>query len=84
MFAKATKQYLRTHWYRSELIPIYAITGAAVGMCGYFAGRALQNPEVVWDKKSNPHPWLHVKENENVKLLDPNGRFERQWSRDRL
>ncbi|KAJ2762259.1 hypothetical protein IWQ56_005083 [Coemansia nantahalensis] len=84
MISKATKLYLKTHWYRSELIPIYITTVAAVGMCGYFASRALRNPEVVWDKKTNPYPWLHVQQNENVKLMDPNGRFEKQWSRDRL
>ncbi|PIA18893.1 hypothetical protein COEREDRAFT_79431 [Coemansia reversa NRRL 1564] len=84
MISKAAKQYLKTHWYRSELIPIYAITVGAVGICGFFANRALQNPEVVWNRHDNPYPWLHVKQNENVKLLDPNGRFEKQWSRDRL
>ncbi|KAJ2743010.1 hypothetical protein GGI20_004062 [Coemansia sp. BCRC 34301] len=80
----ATKAYLMKYWYRSELIPLYATSIGAVGVCTYFASRALKNPEVVWDKTNNPYPWLHVKQNENVKLMDPNGRFEKQWSRDRL
>ncbi|KAJ2044734.1 hypothetical protein H4S04_006053, partial [Coemansia sp. S16] len=84
MFTKATKTYLMKHWYRSELIPLYATCVGAVGVCAYFASRALKNPEVVWDKTNNPYPWLHVQQNENIKLMDPNGRFEKQWSRDRL
>ncbi|KAJ2809717.1 hypothetical protein GGI24_007158, partial [Coemansia furcata] len=84
MFTKATKTYLMKYWYRSELIPLYATCVGAVGVCAYFASRALKNPEVVWDKTNNPYPWLHVQQNENIKLMDPNGRFEKQWSRDRL
>ncbi|KAJ2675656.1 hypothetical protein IWW42_001078 [Coemansia sp. RSA 1085] len=84
MFSKATKLYLKTHWYRSELIPIYAITAGAVGVCTFFASRALRSPDVVWNKKDNPYPWLDVQPNENVKLMDPNNRFEKQWSRSRL
>ncbi|KAJ2850350.1 hypothetical protein IWW36_001967 [Coemansia brasiliensis] len=84
MISKATKLYLKTHWYRSELIPIYAITAGAVGVCAFFGSRALQSPDVVWNKKDNPYPWLDVQPNENVKLMDPNGRFEKQWSRSRL
>ncbi|KAJ2491525.1 hypothetical protein IWW37_002197 [Coemansia sp. RSA 2050] len=84
MFTKATKAYLMKHWYRSELIPLYATCVGAVSVCAYFGSRALRNPEVVWDKTNNPYPWLHVQQNENIKLMDPNGRFEKQWSRDRL
>ncbi|KAJ2158127.1 hypothetical protein GGF46_003999 [Coemansia sp. RSA 552] len=84
MFSKATKLYLKTHWYRSELIPIYGTTIIAVSVCGFFASRALQNPEVVWNKKENPHPWQSVQQNENIKLLDYSNTFEKQWSRDKL
>ncbi|KAJ2541858.1 hypothetical protein GGF49_003325 [Coemansia sp. RSA 1853] len=80
----ATKAYLMRHWYRSELIPLYVTTVAAVGVCGYFSARALKSPDVVWNKRENPYPWLDVQQNENTKMLDPAGRFEKQWTRTRL
>ncbi|KAJ2483118.1 hypothetical protein IWW56_000638 [Coemansia sp. RSA 2131] len=84
MISKATKAYLMRHWYRSELIPLYVTTVAAVGVCGYFSARALKSPDVVWNKRENPYPWLDVQQNENTKMLDPAGRFEKQWTRTRL
>ncbi|KAJ2145343.1 hypothetical protein IW136_001023 [Coemansia sp. RSA 678] len=84
MISNATKAYLMKHWYRSELIPLYFTTAAAVGVCGYFGARALKSPDVVWNKRENPYPWLDVQQNENTKMLDPTGRFEKQWSRTRL
>ncbi|KAJ1731056.1 hypothetical protein H4S06_004839 [Coemansia sp. BCRC 34490] len=84
MMSKSVKAYMWRHWYRYELIPIYAICVGGVGICAYFGGRALKGPDVVWNKKTNPYPWLHVQQNQNTKLLDPNNRFEQAWSRDRL
>ncbi|KAJ1914786.1 hypothetical protein H4219_004631 [Mycoemilia scoparia] len=84
MLSQATKQYIKTHWYKHELIPIFGIIGGGVAIAAYAAGHALRGPDVVWDRRTNPHPWNDVKENETTKFIDPNGRFERKWSRERL
>lgn len=45
----------------------------------------LFTPAVVWDKKNNPHPWQHVKENQQVKLFAVNHKYDGEpWKRDRL
>ncbi|KAL9967784.1 hypothetical protein ACROYT_G026077 [Oculina patagonica] len=52
-----------------ELVPLFVIIGAGcTGAVTFTIRQALKNPEACWDKKNNPHPWLNVKHNEQLKL----------------
>lgn len=55
-----------------EVIPLLVIIGtAATGATAFLIRQATKNPDACWDRKNNPHPWLHIKENEQVKLYSP-------------
>lgn len=63
--------------------PIIATMAVAVGFAGWFVGRLAHHPDVSWTNK-NPRPYLHVKQNETIKFMNPNKRFERNWVRQNL
>jgi len=45
------------------LIPLYICVGAgAVGAALYTLRLATRNPEVTWNRKTNPEPWNEYKE----------------------
>ncbi|KAI8825636.1 uncharacterized protein EV422DRAFT_513660 [Fimicolochytrium jonesii] len=46
------------------------MVGAAVGV-GFFLVHKAKDPSVVWARRTNPHPYLTVGENETSKLYDP-------------
>lgn len=52
-----------------------AVVGA-VGGAAWYLSRLARGTEVVWDKKNNPHPWQHVKENQQVKLFAVNHKYD--------
>ncbi|KAL9967783.1 hypothetical protein ACROYT_G026076 [Oculina patagonica] len=52
-----------------EIAPLIVIVGtASLGAIAFGIRQATKNPEAVWDKKNNPHPWLNIKQDEQVKL----------------
>ncbi|EOR00188.1 NADH dehydrogenase 1 alpha subcomplex subunit 4-like 2 [Wallemia ichthyophaga EXF-994] len=69
-----------------ETYPIIAIIGGAIGGAGWYLARLAQGPEVVWDRKNNPHPWQDIKPGQTTKLLNYNDQVgtEGKWSRNRL
>ncbi|KAI0052567.1 hypothetical protein FA95DRAFT_1601613 [Auriscalpium vulgare] len=76
------KTFLR-HWFAIEAIPIYAVVGVVVAGGSWYLTRLARGPNVVWTK-SNPTPWNNVGQDENVKLVAVNQKFEKSWSRDKL
>ncbi|KAF9344179.1 hypothetical protein BGX26_004695 [Mortierella sp. AD094] len=73
-------------WFRVEVIPIYAVLGVAVGGAGWYTTRLARGPDVTWDRKNNPHPWLHIDQETQLKLMtvkEGQG-FTKTYSRDRL
>ncbi|KAJ3411766.1 hypothetical protein HDV05_001724 [Chytridiales sp. JEL 0842] len=64
--------------------PLFGIMAVAVGGCSWYILRLARGPDVVWAKKSNPTPWLTVKQDQTTKLYDPYGRFKESWTRGGL
>ncbi|PFX20025.1 NADH dehydrogenase [ubiquinone] 1 alpha subcomplex subunit 4 [Stylophora pistillata] len=53
-----------------ELTPLFLIIGTGcAGAVAFTIRQATKNPEASWDKKNNPHPWLNVKHDEQLKLI---------------
>ncbi|KAI0069163.1 hypothetical protein BV25DRAFT_1910860 [Artomyces pyxidatus] len=71
------------HWFAIEAVPIYAVVGFVVFGGSWYLTRLARGPNVVWTK-SNPTPWNNVQQDENVKMLAVNQKFEKSWSRDKL
>ncbi|KAF8529234.1 NADH-ubiquinone reductase complex 1 MLRQ subunit-domain-containing protein [Hysterangium stoloniferum] len=71
------------HWYAVEAIPLYAVIGFALAGAGWYTTRLATRPDIIWTK-SNPTPWNNVKQNENIKLMAVNHKFDKSWSRDKL
>lgn len=71
------------HWFAVEAIPIWSVVGLAVVGGGWYVSRLARGPNVVWTK-NNPTPWNTVGQNENLKMLSVNQKFEKSWSRDKL
>jgi len=71
------------NWWAVEAIPIFAVVGATVVGCAWYLTHLARGPSVVWTK-ANPTPWNNVKQDENVKLMAVNQKFEKSWTRDRL
>jgi len=71
------------HWFAIEAIPIYAVVGIAVTGASWYLYRLSQGPYVVWTK-NNPQPWNTIKQDENIKMMTVNQKFERNWTRDKL
>ncbi|KAJ1980606.1 hypothetical protein H4R34_002388 [Dimargaris verticillata] len=84
MARSAAMQLFLKRWYATEVLPIIAIMGFAVGGAGWYVLRLAQRPDVVWDRKNNPHPWLDVKQNENIKMFAVSHQFDRSWTRDKF
>ncbi|KAF8945912.1 hypothetical protein BGW39_004830 [Mortierella sp. 14UC] len=73
-------------WFRVEVIPIYAVLGVACGGAGWYVTRLARGPDVTWDRKNNPHPWLNIDQETQLKLMTvkENQGFTKTYSRDRL
>ncbi|ORZ09026.1 NADH-ubiquinone reductase complex 1 MLRQ subunit-domain-containing protein [Lobosporangium transversale] len=83
--AKKAPSVFKT-WFVVEAIPIYAVLGAALGGAGWYVTRLARGPDVTWDRKNNPHPWLHIDQQTQLKLMtvkEGQG-FTKSYSRDRL
>ncbi|KAF9119211.1 hypothetical protein BGX30_004014 [Mortierella sp. GBA39] len=73
-------------WFRAEVIPIYGVIGFAVGGAAWYVTRLARGPDVTWDRKNNPHPWLHIEQDTQLKLVtvkEGQG-FTKSYTRDRL
>jgi len=65
------------NWWAVEAVPIYAVIGLTVcGATWFLFGHLARGPSVVWTK-SNPTPWNEVKQDENVKLMAVNQKFDK-------
>ncbi|XP_065063056.1 cytochrome c oxidase subunit NDUFA4-like [Rhopilema esculentum] len=54
---------------RPEVYPLIVILSGACGLAAFFGGRAaFLYPDVAWDHKKNPHPWLSIQQREQRKL----------------
>ncbi|KAJ3218766.1 hypothetical protein HK099_004931 [Clydaea vesicula] len=65
-------------------VAVYPILGLMVfssGFATWYVSRLARGPDVVWNRKGNPEPWMDVKQTETTKFFNPNGRFESHWSR---
>ncbi|KAI9510972.1 hypothetical protein F5148DRAFT_1281331 [Russula earlei] len=71
------------NWWAVEAIPIYVVVGATMLGSAWYLTHLARGPAVIWTK-SNPTPWNDVKQDENVKLMAVNQKFEKSWTRDRL
>ncbi|KAG0372538.1 MAG: NADH-ubiquinone reductase complex 1 MLRQ subunit-domain-containing protein [Linnemannia gamsii] len=83
--AKKAPTFFKT-WFRAEVIPIYGVIGCAVGGAAWYVTRLARGPDVTWDRKNNPHPWLHIDQETQVKLVtvkEGQG-FTKSYSRERL
>ena len=52
----------------------------------WYVTRLARGPDVTWDRKNNPHPWLHVDQETQLKLVtvkEGQG-FTKSYTRDRL
>ena len=75
--------YFRQHWLRTETTPILIITAGAMFGVGWYLRRLALGPHVTWDRKNNPHPWLSVQQNENVKMMSVSKDFDKSWTREK-
>ncbi|KAG8726688.1 hypothetical protein FRC12_023171 [Ceratobasidium sp. 428] len=84
MVAGAARRSLFQTWFAVEAVPIYAVVVGAVGGAGWYLGRLARGPDVVWDRRGNPTPWMSVQQGMQTKLMTVNQKFDKVWSRDRL
>jgi len=80
----AARKTLFQTWFAIEAVPIYAVVGIAVGGAGWYLTRLARGPDVIWDRKGNPSPWVDVSKNTNIKLMDASGTLTEPWVRRRL
>ncbi|KAG0262816.1 hypothetical protein BG011_009647 [Mortierella polycephala] len=83
--AKKAPTFFQT-WYRPEVIPIYVVLGVACGGAAWYVSRLARGPDVTWDRRNNPYPWLNIDQETQVKLMTvkENQGFTKTYSRDRL
>ncbi|XP_028392828.1 cytochrome c oxidase subunit NDUFA4-like [Dendronephthya gigantea] len=61
-----------------EIVPVLVCVGFGCSFGVFMLTRAaIKYPDVVFDKKNNPTPWLNVKPNEQVKLYSPTMDFSK-------
>ncbi|KAG8904810.1 hypothetical protein FRB99_001116 [Tulasnella sp. 403] len=77
-------RWIRKHWYAPEAIPIYVVMGVAIGGATWYLTRLARSPDVVWDRKNNPTPWLNVEQGTNTKMHAVNQTFDKSYTRDKL
>ncbi|THH21053.1 hypothetical protein EW146_g428 [Bondarzewia mesenterica] len=63
--------------YEALAIPIYSVIGIAVFGAGWYVTRLARGSNVVWTK-ANPTPWNTVGQDENLKMLSVNQKFEKR------
>ncbi|KAI8057897.1 NADH-ubiquinone reductase complex 1 MLRQ subunit [Syncephalis plumigaleata] len=78
------RQNFMKNWWRVEVAPIFGVLGVAVGGAAWYVTRLARGPEVVWDRRNNPYPWLHVSQDTNTKMYAVSHEFAKSYSRDRF
>lgn len=60
--------FLKKHY---DLIPLLAaVTFSSTLGITFLVRSAIKNPDVSWERKSNPEPWNRIKQNQRFKFLD--------------
>jgi len=77
-------RWIKKNWYAPEAIPIYVVMGVAVSGAAWYAARLARGPQVVWDRKNNPQPWLNVDQGTQTKMMTVNQKFDKDYVRDKL
>ncbi|CEL59821.1 hypothetical protein RSOLAG1IB_03755 [Rhizoctonia solani AG-1 IB] len=77
MVVGAARKSLFQTWFAVEAIPIYAVVVGAVGGAGWYMTRLATRPDIVWDRRNNPTPWLSVEQGMQTKLMSVNQKFDR-------
>ncbi|CAG4946404.1 cytochrome c oxidase subunit NDUFA4 [Colias croceus] len=68
-------QSLKKH---KALIPLFVCVGLGCGASVFYTLRlALRNPDVSWNKKSNPEPWEEYR-NKQYKFYSPNRDYSKE------
>ncbi|CAO3640063.1 unnamed protein product [Mucor hiemalis] len=58
------------------LAPLFLFAGAGCAAAvGYPLYLLRTHPEIQIDKKNNPFPWVHVKQHQNIKLINATPHF---------
>ena len=77
-----TIQTIRHH---TPLWPLVGFVVAGLSLAGIALVRiGIRNPEVVFDRKNNPHPWERVRPHTVVKFVDVIGRGKGDKYKDQL
>ncbi|QRW01689.1 NADH-ubiquinone oxidoreductase family protein [Ceratobasidium sp. AG-Ba] len=77
MVAGVARKSLFQTWYAVEAIPIYAVVVGAVGGAGWYLSRLARGPDVIWDRRGNPTPWMSVQQNMQTKMMSVNQKFDK-------
>ncbi|ELU45593.1 cytoplasmic tRNA 2-thiolation protein 1 [Rhizoctonia solani AG-1 IA] len=77
MVLGAARKSLFQTWFAVEAIPIYAVVVGAVGGAGWYMTRLATRPDIVWDRRNNPTPWMSVEQGMQTKLMSVNQKFDK-------
>ncbi|KAG9103972.1 nucleotidyltransferase [Ceratobasidium sp. 392] len=79
MVAAAARRSLFQTWFAVEAVPIYAVVVGAVGGAGWYLTRLARGPDVIWDRRGNPTPWMSVQQGMQTKLMTVNQKFDKVY-----
>ncbi|CAE6471429.1 unnamed protein product [Rhizoctonia solani] len=68
-------------WYISRLATRSVLATGAVGGAGWYISRLATRPDIIWDRRNNPTPWMSVEQGMQTKLMSVNQKFDRVWKR---
>ncbi|CAE6446185.1 unnamed protein product [Rhizoctonia solani] len=77
MVLGAARKTLFQTWFAVEAIPIYAVVVGAVGGAGWYCTRLATRPDIIWDRRNNPTPWMSVEQGMQTKLHSVNQKFDK-------
>ncbi|RUS15494.1 hypothetical protein BC937DRAFT_92371 [Endogone sp. FLAS-F59071] len=77
-------KFLFSKYFAPEVTPLVIIISGALCGAVTMVVHASKAPDVAWDHKNNPYPWLDVKNGEQVKLYALNQKYEKKWQREKL
>ncbi|KAI8989365.1 NADH-ubiquinone reductase complex 1 MLRQ subunit-domain-containing protein [Pilobolus umbonatus] len=74
-------QFLKHSVHKPEVLPLFAILGAALSGGVYMMAHQANAPDVVWNHKANAEPWQKVRDGEQVKLVAYNQKYDKRYHR---